>query len=403
MISEKEIDKFYEIDLEKTRYMLTNKELDFTIIEILKEDNVQKFLNINDQPYTLKDEIFAYQFAGGVKLGFSFGNILEKNDTFLKYDVGTKGGSSGSPILLIRNKKVIGLHKGAIISENIKEKINKGTPIDVIINQISYIKCIYEITDYNENQIINNTDGIEFNKEVESKIKILNNGKKENIIFKKKFDKIGMNTIYFIIEEKLNDMSFLFNNCSSLKEINFISFETDNANSMKAMFQSCNKLENLDLSNFNTSKVTNMSRMFCNCNKLKKIKGIENFNTSQVINMKEMFQSCNELEYLDLSNFNVLNVTDKESIFNECNKLKEVKGREKFSPIQNNTKQETKSSFTYDRYSNYSDYSYQSRGYNEEKSERHHCKNTYCNRSIDSYEYENYDGECKHCYCIPDD
>ena len=212
-----------------------------------------------------------------------------------------------------------------------------------------------------------------------------------------------MNTIYFIIEEKLNDMSFLFNNCSSLKEINFISFETDNANSMKAMFQSCNKLENLDLSNFNTSKVTNMSRMFCNCNKLKKIKGIENFNTSQVINMKEMFQSCNELEYLDLSNFNVLNVTDKESIFNECNKLKEVKGREKFSPIQNNTKQETKSSFTYDRYSNYSDYSYQSRGYNEEKSERHHCKNTYCNRSIDSYEYENYDGECKHCYCIPDD
>ena len=402
-ISENEKEIYGEIDLEKERFKLTNKELDFTIIEILNEDNIKKFLQINNEQYKPDDELFSYQYAGGVKLGFSFGKLLKKKAYALIYDVGTKGGSSGSPILLIRNKKVIGLHKGAIISENIKEKINKGTPIDVIINQISYIKCIYEITDYNENQIINNTDGIEFNKEVESKIKILNNGKKENIIFKKKFDKIGMNTIYFIIEEKLNDMSFLFNNCSSLKEINFISFETDNANSMKAMFQSCNKLENLDLSNFNTSKVTNMSRMFCNCNKLKKIKGIENFNTSQVINMKEMFQSCNELEYLDLSNFNVLNVTDKESIFNECNKLKEVKGREKFSLIQNNTKQETKSSFTYDRYSNYSDYSYQSRGYNEEKSERHHCKNTYCNRSIDSYEYKNYDGECEPCYCIPDD
>ena len=402
-ISENEKEIYGEIDLEKERFKLTNKELDFTIIEILNEDNIKKFLQINNEQYKPDDELFSYQYAGGVKLGFSFGKLLKKKAYALIYDVGTKGGSSGSPILLIRNKKVIGLHKGAIISENINEKINKGTPIDVIINQISYIKCIYEINDYNENQIINNTDGIELNKEVESKIKILNNGKKENIIFKKKFDKIGMNTIYFIIEEKLNDMSFLFNNCSSLKEINFISFETDNANSMKAMFQSCNKLENLDLSNFNTSKVTNMSRMFCNCNKLKKIKGIENFNTSQVINMKEMFQSCNELEYLDLSNFNVLNVTDKESIFNECNKLKEVKGREKFSLIQNNTKQETKSSFTYDRYSNYSDYSYQSRGYNEEKSERHHCKNTYCNRSIDSYEYKNYDGECEPCYCIPDD
>ena len=68
----------------------------------------------------------------------------------------------------------------------------------------------------------------------------------------------------------------------------------------------------------------------------------------------------------------------------------EVKNLAQFKTTQNNTKQETKSSFTYDRYS---DYSYQLRGYNEEKSERHHCKNTYCNRSIDSYEYKNYDGE----------
>ena len=135
-------------------------------------------------------------------MGFSFRKLLIKKNNILKYDVGTKEGSSGSTLLLMRNFKVIGLHRGAIINNNNHVKINVGLPIVIIINQISYIKCIYEISDYNYNQIINNTDGSEINKEIKSKIKILNNGKKEKIIFKKKFDKTGMKIIYFIIEEK---------------------------------------------------------------------------------------------------------------------------------------------------------------------------------------------------------
>ena len=77
----------------------------------------------------------------------------------------------------MRNSKVIGLHKGAIINNNSMDKINIGLPIDIIINKISYIICIYEISNNNYIQIINNTDGLELNKEIESKIKILNNGK----------------------------------------------------------------------------------------------------------------------------------------------------------------------------------------------------------------------------------
>ena len=63
----------------------------------------------------------------------------------------------------------------------------------------------------NLSQIINNTDGNEINKDIESKTKIINNGIKEKLIFTKKFDKAGMNVIYFSIQNKLNDMSFLFN------------------------------------------------------------------------------------------------------------------------------------------------------------------------------------------------
>ena len=110
MISENETENYYEMDLEKDRYKLTNKGLDFTIIEILKEDNLQSFLEIINEQYDLKDEIFAYYYAGGVNLGFSFGNLLKIKNNLLIYDVGTKGGSSGAPLLLMKNSKIIGLH-----------------------------------------------------------------------------------------------------------------------------------------------------------------------------------------------------------------------------------------------------------------------------------------------------
>ena len=47
------------------------------------------------------------------------------------------------------------------------------------------------------------------NEEIKTKIKILNNNKKEELIFTKKFDKIGLITIDFIIEVQMSNMSFL--------------------------------------------------------------------------------------------------------------------------------------------------------------------------------------------------
>ena len=337
MISEKEKEIYKEIDLEKDRYKLTDNHLDFTIIEILREDDIQNFLKINNEPYKIKEEIYSYQYAGGVELGFSFGKLLDKKENELNYDVGTKEGSSGSPVLLMKNSKVIGLHCKGLIGPY--EKINSGIPIEIIINKISFMKCTYEVNNLNFVQIINDTDGIEVNKEIKSKIKILNNGKEEYLVLTKKFNKIGKNIVFFSVQQKLNDMSFIFNNCSTLQKVEFFSIETDNVTSMKEMFQSCYKLENVDLTNFNTVNVTNMSRMFNGCNKLKEIKGIDNFNTFKVTTMREMFKSCCELEYLDLTNFNIGNVTDKELIFSGCNKIK-VKGIELFNKVPNNTKKE---------------------------------------------------------------
>ena len=65
------------------------------------------------------------------------------------------------------------------------------------------------------------------NEEVELKIKILNDKNIfEPLILQKQFDKLGMNTVIFVIEENLSDMSFLFNECYSLKKIQFFNFDT---------------------------------------------------------------------------------------------------------------------------------------------------------------------------------
>ena len=215
---------------------------------------------------------------------------------------------------------------------NIRNNVTNNN-LSTIDKNISFT-CIYDVKDINDDiQIINNTNGSYINEEIQSKIKILNNGQKEKLVLKKKFERKGKNSIHFIIEGKLNNMSYMFNQCSSLKYIYFISFETDQVINMKAMFQECNELEYLDLSNFNTINVTDMSWMFNNCHKLKEIKGINNFNTIKVTKMNSMFNMCYELEYLDLSNFNTSNVTNMEAIFNICSNLKEIKGINKFNTI----------------------------------------------------------------------
>ena len=179
------------------------------------------------------------------------------------------------------------------------KKINNGD---------SLIKCIYDVKEKNEIQIINDRIGNMLNEDIEAKIKIWSNNKIEKLIYKKKFDKLGLNTIYFIIEKKLDNLNFIFNDCSSLKQIQFINPEMERVRGMIGMFNECKNIEFIDLSSFDTSNVTDMSYLFNECHKLKEIKGIDKFKTSKVTNMRAMFQECMELKYLNLSCFDTSNV-----------------------------------------------------------------------------------------------
>ena len=69
-------------------------------------------------------------------------------------------------------------------------------------------------------------------------------------------------------------MSGMFFECSSLKIINFINFNTENVIDMSCMFCLCSSLNDLNLDYFNFNNVISMRSMFFGCSQdlIEKIK-----------------------------------------------------------------------------------------------------------------------------------
>ena len=95
----------------KNRIKYTNKEYDITIIEMNEKDNINNYLELDDNIINELNEeyldktIYIIQYPEG-ELSVSYG-ILDKIYNDKKYNFNhkcsTKGGSSGSPILNILN------------------------------------------------------------------------------------------------------------------------------------------------------------------------------------------------------------------------------------------------------------------------------------------------------------
>ena len=150
-------------------------------------------------------------------------------------------------------------------------------------------------------------------------------------------------------KSSITSMSNMFKNCINLKSINFKYFNTSFVTNMTNMFYNCQLLESLDLSSFDTSKLVYMSSMFFNCTSLQTLNlrhfdtynavsmnsmfynclslnslDLSHFDTSEVTDMSSMFYNCTSLEYLNLSHFDTFNVTFMESMFERCSSLKSL-------------------------------------------------------------------------------
>ena len=118
--------------------------------------------------------------------------------------------------------------------------------MNIIVNIIKFIKCKFQIKKEDigkDIQIINNKNLKGENEEIKREIKIKIDGETKSNIFTYIFDKEGSYMIYIISNNIISNKSGLFNDCHSLKEFNFISFNTDQVTNMSNLFINCTALK----------------------------------------------------------------------------------------------------------------------------------------------------------------
>ena len=126
------------------------------------------------------------------------------------------------------------------------------------------------------------------------------------------------------------EFDWMFEKCSGLTSIDVSSFNTESATDMNGMFYECRKLKNLDLRNFSTNNVKDMSWMFKGCSMLKEV-DLSSFDTGAVEDFEEMFYDCSSLEQLDLSSFDTSAARQFSDMFSDCTRLKSIRGAESWN------------------------------------------------------------------------
>ena len=140
------------IKLDNNRLRYTNEKLDKTIIEIKENDhnlNIKYFelddgiinyfkLNKKENQNYLDESIYLLNNYKDKDI-VSYGKLLYINNSDITYNCNIKEGASGSPIFLINNQKLIGIH----CSNSKQYKYNKGRLLIYSIIEISKIKKNY--------------------------------------------------------------------------------------------------------------------------------------------------------------------------------------------------------------------------------------------------------------------
>ena len=155
-----------KIRITENRKVFTNKELDYTCIEIFDTDKINKFFKIDQNIFNNKDslknkEIFILQYPYG-ELSHDSGKILGIQNNILIHSVSTEFGSSGSPLIKRYNiHLIIGLHRGGNETQELgnKVKYNIATSFDSIIKNIKA-----QLSNKNVNEI-RNTKNLIYEKE----------------------------------------------------------------------------------------------------------------------------------------------------------------------------------------------------------------------------------------------
>ena len=122
---------------------------------------------------------------------------------------------------------------------------------------------------------------------------------------------------------EVENISHIFEGCSSLKEINFTNFNNGKVNDISYMFSGCSSIISIDLSILNNIPILTMDHIFEGCSSLVSI-NLSNLKTEDALDMSYMFSGCEHLESIDLSNLVTSSVINLSHIFEGCSALKSI-------------------------------------------------------------------------------
>ena len=276
---------------------------------LCKKDHKEHEFKLYDdiiQEDTLKEEqikVMFYSFSKGLKTKMSmiidrinnvmknielYYNLIERN--MLNYNINSINYN------IIQN-----------INDNYKNFENINEILDTIIFGNTYKDFIPKILKiYNE-----------INKNEISLIYSITNNKKEIKIFGEEFVKNNKDLCKIIYDNKEYDLTEKFD-CKDIKDqvLNIKLKGINNVNDLSFMFERCSSLESLvEISNLNTNYVLDMKYMFSGCSSIKMLPDISDWNTSNAPDMKGMFSGCSSLKSLpDISKWDISFALDCKAI-----------------------------------------------------------------------------------------
>ena len=119
-----------------------------------------------------------------------------------------------------------------------------------------------------------------------------------------------------------SDLSSLFENDTSLKELDLTSWDTISNRDMNSMFKNDTQLTSINLNNFRTDSVFDFSHMFEGDEALITL-NLANWKTGNVKNMSYMFNGIASTELADITSWQTYNVTNMSYMFKDS-KLKQL-------------------------------------------------------------------------------
>ena len=123
-----------------------NKSLDYSAIEILDNDEIEDKIYNNSNKVYENDDIGIIQYNEESIIEVKINKLLEIKNEIIKHNILTNNDYSGSPLILLKNFKIIGINKGF----KSKQKFGIGIFINSIIEDINknIIICEYNIEKY---------------------------------------------------------------------------------------------------------------------------------------------------------------------------------------------------------------------------------------------------------------